>query len=141
MNRRYSPKMRKRVLRMSSETLRLWWRRCEVDAGVKPRVTTEKSDPALQRPKDLVNRRITADGPRRLWGFDVTYVATWSGFADVVFVTDVYSRRIVGENVAATLRAEILPLQAPDMTAWDACGDLTELTSGSLRGNRQGLIR
>ena len=81
---------------------------------------TTKSDPALQRPKDLVNRRFTADGPRRLWAFDVTYVATWSGFAYVAFVTDVYSHRIVGWNVAATLRTEILPLQALDMAAWDA---------------------
>ncbi len=41
---------------------------------------------------------------RRLWVCDVTYVATWSGLAYVAFVTDVYSRRIVGWNVAATLR-------------------------------------
>ena len=103
------------------------------EAGVRgvrksKKVFTTKSDPALQRPKDLVNRRFTADGPRRLWGFDVTYVATWSGFAYVAFVTDVYSRRSVGWNVAATLRAEILPLQALDMAAWDAGGDLTGLT-------------
>lgn len=37
------------------------------------------------------------------------------GFAYVAFVTDVYSRRIVGWNVAATLRAEVLPLQALDI--------------------------
>ena len=47
----------------------------------------------------------------------MTYVATWSGFAYVAFVTDVYSRRIVGWNVAATLRAEVLPLRALDMAA------------------------
>ena len=39
---------------------------------------------------------------------------------DVAFVTDVYSRRIVGWNVAATLKADILPLQALDMAAWEA---------------------
>ena len=87
------------------------------------KVFTTKSDPALQRPKDLVNRRFTADGPQRLWGFDVTYVATWSGFAYVAFATDVYSRRIVGRNVAATSRAETLPLQALDMAAWEADTD------------------
>lgn len=62
MNRKYSPEMRERALRMlaetrpshptmmsavrhvagllgmSPETLRLWQRRYEVDAGVKPRV-------------------------------------------------------------------------------------------------------
>ena len=58
--------------------------------------------------------------PRRLWVADITYVAAWSGFAYVAFVTDVYSRRIGGWNVAATLKADILPLQAFDMAAWNA---------------------
>lgn len=57
---------------------------------------------------------------RAPWSDPYTYVATWSGFAYVAFVTDVYSRRIVGWNVAATLKADILPLQALDMAAWDA---------------------
>ncbi|NLB46616.1 MAG: hypothetical protein GX814_02500 [Microbacteriaceae bacterium] len=55
---------------------------------------------------------------------DVTYVATWSGFAYVSFVTDVYSRRIVGWNVASTLKADVLPLQALEMAAWQLGGDL-----------------
>jgi len=105
--------------------------------GVKrsKRVFTTKTDRTLSLPTDLVNRRFTADAPRRLWVCDVTYVATWSGFAYVAFVTDVYSRRIVGWNVAATLKAEILPLQALDMAAWDAGGDLTGLTHHSDHGS------
>lgn len=90
--------------------------------GVKrsKKVFTTKSDPAAVKPADLVQRRFHAPAPRRLWVADITYVATWSGFAYVAFVTDVYSRRIVGWNVAATLTADILPLQALDMAAWDA---------------------
>ncbi|UFS60602.1 IS3 family transposase [Subtercola endophyticus] len=99
------------------------------------RVFTTKSDPAAPRPTDLVQRRFTADGPRRLWVCDVTYVATWSGFAYVAFVTDVYSRRIVGWNVASTLRADILPLQALDMAAWAAGGTLHGLTHHSDHGS------
>lgn len=97
--------------------------------GVKKskRVFTTRSDKTTPLPSDLVNRRFTAPAPRRLWVCDVTYVATWSGFAYVAFVTDVYSRRIVGWNVAATLRSEILPMQALDMAAWGAGGDLTGL--------------
>lgn len=45
-----------------------------------------------------------------------------------MFLTEVYSRRIVGRDVTATLRAEILPMQALGMTAWDAGNDLTALT-------------
>ncbi|GGF34617.1 hypothetical protein GCM10010922_07250 [Microbacterium sorbitolivorans] len=96
---------------------------------------TTKTDRTQSLPTDLVNRRFTADAPRRLWVSDVTYVATWSGFAYVAFVTDVYSRRIVGWNVAATLKAEILPLQPLDMAAWDAGGDLTGLTHHSDHGS------
>ena len=50
-----------------------------------------------------------------------------SGFADVAFVTDVYSRRIVGWNLASTLRSDVLPLQALDMAAWAAGGRLDGL--------------
>lgn len=99
------------------------------------RVYTTKSDLALLRPAGLVNCRFTADGPRRLWVRDVAYVATWSGFAYVAFVTDVYSRRTMGWNVAATLRAEILPMQALNMAAWDAGDDLTGLTHHSDHGS------
>lgn len=58
----------------------------------------------------------------------MTYVATWSGFAYVAFLTDVSSRLIVSWNVASTLRSEILPMQALDMAACDAGGDLTGVT-------------
>ncbi|MTH67301.1 IS3 family transposase, partial [Agromyces bracchium] len=99
------------------------------------KVFTTKPDPAQAKPKDLVQRRFTAPGPRRLWVADVTYVATWSGFAYVAFVTDVYSRRIVGWNVAATLKADILPLQALNMAAWTAGGKLDGLVHHADHGS------
>ena len=37
--------------------------------------------------------------------------------AYVAFVIDVFSRMIVGWNVAGTLRVEVLPLQALNMAA------------------------
>jgi putative transposase len=55
-------------------------------------------------------------------------VCTWQGFAYVAFVTDVFSKRILGWNVAATLNADIRPLQALDMAAFDADANLTRLT-------------
>ena len=39
---------------------------------------------------------------------DITYVATWSGFAYAALVTDVFSRRIVGWSMAPHLRAELV---------------------------------
>lgn len=96
---------------------------------------TTKSEPGGPRPQDLVQRRFTAEAPKRLWVVDIAYVGTWSGFAYVAFVTDVYSRRIVGWNVASTLKAEILPLQALEMAAWNAGGGLEGLTHHSDHGS------
>ncbi len=59
-----------------------------------------------------MQRKFTADASRKLRVASITYVRTWSGFAYVAFITDVFARRITGFNVAATLRADILPLQA-----------------------------
>ena len=99
------------------------------------RAFTTRSDRADRLPGDLVNRNFTAAAPKRLWVVDITYVATWSGFAYVSFVTDVYSRRIVGWNVAATLKAEVLPLQALEMAAWQAGGNLEGLVHHSDHGS------
>ncbi|RKR74784.1 transposase InsO family protein [Frondihabitans australicus] len=99
------------------------------------RLFTTKADPRQALPHDLVKRRFTAEGPRKLWVADVTYVATWNGFAYVAFVTDVYSRRIVGWNVASTLKADILPLRALDMAAWAADGNLDGLIHHSDHGS------
>ena len=82
-----------------------------------------------------MQRHFAADAPRRLWVADITYVATWSGFAYVAFVIDVFSRRIVGWNVASTLRADILPLQALNMAAWAADGDLDQLVHHADHGS------
>ena len=84
--------------------------------GAKRRTTTV-SDPAAGRPSDLVERAFTATAPNQLWVADITYVATWSGFAYVAFVTDVFSRVIVGWRVANTLAAE-LALDALEMAVW-----------------------
>lgn len=54
--------------------------------------------------RDLMGRQFPADAPRQLWVTDIKSVTTKSGFAYVEFVTDVKSRRIVGWNVAATVR-------------------------------------
>ena len=64
-----------------------------------------------------------------------TYVRTWQGFAYVAFVTDAHSRRITEWNVASTLRADILPLKALDMAAWDAGGHLTGLVHHADHGS------
>ena len=88
-------------------------------AGVvrgKPRRTTTPA-PTADRPADLVERDFTAPAPNRLWVADLTYVATWAGFAYVAFIIDAFSRMIVGWRVATSLRAE-LALDALEMAVW-----------------------
>lgn len=88
----------------------------------------------VRRSKKVFTTRTDPAGIRRLWGAEITYVRTWPGFAYVAFVTGVFSRRIVGFNVASTLKADILPLQALNMAAFAAGGDLTGLTHHSDHG-------
>jgi transposase InsO family protein len=38
---------------------------------------------------------------------DITYVVTWTGFVYVAFVTDVFSRKIVGWRVSNSLRSDL----------------------------------
>ena len=78
---------------------------------------TTVADLAAPRPADLVERRFAAVRPNQLWVADITYVATWSGFAYASFVIDVFSRRIVGWRVSNTLRSS-LALDALEMAIW-----------------------
>jgi len=78
--------------------------------GVRGRawMTTTQSQPALDRPRDLVDRTFAAARPNQLWVADFTYVATWAGFVYVAFVIDVFARRIVGWRVSTSLRTDFV---------------------------------
>ena len=75
--------------------------------GRKP-VTTRPAHQADHRP-DLVERQFTADGPNRLWVADITYVRILAGFCYLAFITDVFTRRIVGWAVSTSLHTDALP--------------------------------
>lgn len=81
------------------------------------RVRTTKADPGAARHPDLVERDFTATAPNQLWVTDLTYVPTWAGVAYVCFITDAYSRMIVGWRVAAHMRTEMV-LDAIEMARW-----------------------
>ena len=68
-------------------------------------------------------------------------MATWSGFAYVAFVTDVFSRAIVGWRVANTLKAA-LALDALEMAIWSRKEDeFPGLVHHSDRGSQYLSIR
>jgi putative transposase len=95
---------------------------------------TTITDRSGQHRPDLVERAFVAMAPNQLWVADITYVATWSGFAYVAFVTDVFSRMIVGWRVSSSLRAD-LALDALEMAVWSRKDDsFPDLVHHSDRG-------
>ena len=99
-------------------------------------VFTTITDPADQKPADLVNRQFRAPAPNRLWVADITFVRIWQGFCYTAFVTDVCTRKIVGWAVSATMRTEDLPLQAFNHAVWQSNCELSELVHHSDRGSQ-----
>ena len=65
---------------------------------------TTIADPAAQKRPDLVKRDFTATAPDRLWVGDFTYLRTWEGRMYFAFLIDVYSRMIVGWQLASHMR-------------------------------------
>lgn len=104
--------------------------------GKTKRTTIPADDPGA-RPADLVDRQFVASAPNRLWVADLTYVRTWSGFVYVSFVTDVFSRRIVGWQASRSLRTD-LALNALEQAIWErnrtGAGNLDGLVHHSDRG-------
>jgi transposase InsO family protein len=71
--------------------------------------TTTVPDPAAERARDLIQRDFATGGEtdRRYVG-DITYIATWEGFAYLATVIDLASRRIVGWSIADHLRTSLV---------------------------------
>ena len=71
-------------------------------------VVTTKRDRRARPAPDLVKRNFTADAPNKLWIADITYVPTWSGFLYLAVVLDVFSRRVVGWAMRASMPKELV---------------------------------
>jgi transposase InsO family protein len=79
----------------------------------RPRTTVPGG--AAGRPTDLVDRDFRAPAPNQLWVTDLTYVPLADGrFCYTAFVTDAFSRAIVGWQVSDSLHTE-LALDALEM--------------------------
>jgi putative transposase len=105
----------------------------------KKRKTTRPDTGATRHP-DLVKRVFSAERPNALWVSDLTYVATWSGFAYVYFITDAYSRMIVGWRVASHMRTDMV-LDALEMARWRRDATLEGLISHTDAGSQFTSIR
>ncbi|QHC23063.1 IS3 family transposase [Streptomyces sp. GS7] len=104
---------------------------------------TTRPAPETSRPADLVERQFTATAPNQLWVADITYIRTFSGWVYAAFVIDVFSRMVVGWQVATSLYTD-LALDALEMAIWrrrHTGVDLAGLTDHSDRGVQYRAIR
>lgn len=104
---------------------------------------TTRPAPETGRPSDLVKRDFTAVRMNEMWVADITYVRTAAGWVYAAFVLDVFSRVIVGWQVATSLYTD-LALDALQMAIWrrQAAGaDLTGLVHHSDRGVQYRAVR
>jgi putative transposase len=79
-----------------------------VRRGAHRTVTTMRASGAARHP-DLLGRRWSAPTrPDTWWVADFTYVWTLAGFVYVSFITDVYSRRILGWRVSTARTTDLV---------------------------------
>jgi putative transposase len=69
---------------------------------------TTTPDPEATRRPDLVERNFSAAGPDRLWVADLTYLRSWEGLSFLAFVVDVFSRMVVGWQLASHMRTDLV---------------------------------
>lgn len=111
--------------------------------GRKPRTIISVKHPYDRL--DLVDRNFRSAAPNRLWVADITYVRTTAGFCYTAFITDTFSRRIVGWATRSTMSTDALPLEALEHALIAAndqtLGSLDGLVHHSDRGSQYVSIR
>jgi putative transposase len=84
------------------------------ELGLKSRVcqkfipTTTQTDPSKRPAENKLDRDFTADAPNRKWVTDITYLATAAGWVYLAVVVDLFSRKVVGWSIGASLATELV---------------------------------
>jgi putative transposase len=82
----------------------------------KPWKTTRQNKQASAAP-DLVDRNFSAAVPNLLWVPDLTYIKIWQGILYLAVVLDVFSRKVVGWQMADRMTTDLV-LSALEMALW-----------------------
>ncbi len=69
---------------------------------------TTRPDPQARRRPDLVQRDFTASRPNQLWVADLSYLRCWEGLVFFAFIIDAFSRMVVGWQLAAHMRTDLV---------------------------------
>jgi putative transposase len=102
---------------------------------------TTRPDANAARLPDLVERDFTATAPDRLYVADFTYIRCWEGMVFFAFVIDVFSRRVVGWQLASHMRASLVCDALRMALSTRRPGADVELVHHSDRGSQPGLNR
>ena len=124
--RRIQVVLERRGVRADGATIRSIMRDLGLQAA-QPRAKVRTTVPAkdLDERPDLLRRDFTADEPGKKLCGDIppqaggtpSYARAFSGWVDVAFVTDVYSRRIIGWQTSTSLYTD-LALDALEIAVW-----------------------
>lgn len=76
-----------------------------------PYVVTTDSNHQYPIYPNLLERQFMVDAPNTVWVTDITYIWTIQGWLYLASVMDLFSRKIVGWSIGATMKKE-LPLEA-----------------------------
>lgn len=72
------------------------------------RFTTTQVQPGRQVAANVLQQDFTATAPNRKWLGDITYIPTLEGFLYLASLEDVFSRKIVGWAMAASLESKLV---------------------------------
>jgi len=114
-----------RLMRLNALRARPRRRRLPNDTGERP---------ATELAANVLDRQFDAPAPNRKWVADFTYIWTAEGWLYVAAVLDLYSRRVVGWSMSATMTAELV-INALVMAVWRR-GRPRELLHHSDRGSQ-----
>ena len=84
------------------------------ELGLKSRIakafkpTTTQADPTKQPAENKLDRDFTADAPNRKWATDITYLPTAAGWVYLAVVIDLFSRKVIGWSITASLATELV---------------------------------
>lgn len=67
--------------------------------------------------RNILERRFVADGPNRKCAADFTYLWTAQGWLYVAVVMDLYSRKVVGWSMSASMTSALV-IDALSMAVW-----------------------
>jgi putative transposase len=73
----------------------------------KFRCTTDSNHP-LPVAANVLDRQFEPEGPNESWVADITYVPTREGWLYLAIVEDLYSRKVVGWSMAATMESRLV---------------------------------